>query len=96
MHTLYDAAMKKRITDRMNVKETFSNSLILYHAFLLFLFVRDLVAENKNLKEIAKDFIRENTTFRVIFLIFNMRLMPLIVLILGVIELNLDFLNKED
>ena len=79
----------------MNVEEMFSNSLILYYVFLLFLFVRDLVAEDKNLKEVIKDFVKEGTIFRIIFLIFDMRLMPLIVLTLDVIELNLSFLDRE-
>ena len=95
MHALYGAAMRKRITDRMNVKEMSSNSLIFYYAFLFFLFVRDLMAEDKNLKEMIKDFVREGTTFRIIFLIFDIRLMPLIVLTLDIIELSLDFLDRE-
>ena len=95
MHALYDAAMKKRITDRMNVKETFSNFLILYYIFLFFLFVRNLMAENKNLKEVTEDFVKEDTIFRIIFLIFDVRLVPLIVLTLSIIKLSLNFLDEE-
>ena len=95
MHALYGAVMKKRITDRMNVKEMFSNSLILYYAFLLFLFIRDLVVENENLKEVIRDFVGEDTIFRVVFLIFGVRLIPLVVLTLGIIKLDLDFLDGE-
>ena len=96
MYALYGAVMRKRITDRMNIKEIFSDFLTFYYAFLLFLFVRDLVVEDKNLKEIIRDFIKEDTIFEVIFLIFDIRLMSLIVLTLSVIELNLNFLDRED
>ena len=96
MHALCGAVMRKRITDRMNVKETFSDFMTLYYAFLPFLFVRDLMAKNENLKEIVRDFVREDTIFEVVFSIFDVRLMPLIVLTLSVIELNLNFLDRED
>ena len=96
MHALCGAVMRKRITDRMNVKEMLSNSLTFYYVFLFFLFVEDLMAEDENLKEMTKDFMEEDTIFRIIFLIFNVRLVPLIILTLNIVRLGLDFLNKED
>ena len=95
MYALCGAAMRKRITDRMNVKEMFSDFLTLYYVFLLFLFIKDLMMEDGNLKEVVKNFVREDTIFKVVFLIFSMRLVFLIVLTLGVIELDLNFLDRE-
>ena len=96
MYALCGTAMRKRITDRMNVEEMSSDSLIFYYVFLFFLFVRDLVTEDKNLEEVAGDFVEEDTIFKIVFLIFGMRLISLIVLTLGVVELSLGFLDGED
>ena len=80
----------------MNMKETLSDFLTLYYVFLFFFFIKDLVVKDRNLKEITEDFMKEGTIFRIIFLTFSIRLVPLIVLTLNIIELNLSFLDRED